>query len=220
MDDDSKYKYLFKVVLIGDASVGKTCLLRRYAKGLFIGNPGATIGVDFMMKNVDINDEVIKLQLWDTAGQERFRSLTHSYYNNAHAVVIVYDITNKRSFENLPSWLDDVHRYCKKDAIKLLVGNKKDLNDKREVDCNMAKEIGSACDIVTMETSAKDDENVDILFDSIAMELSQRLKNTDDEERPVALSKDVQTITIKTNTNNCINNNSEKLAYPTSCCKM
>lgn len=162
----------------------------------------------------------MQLQLWDTAGQERFRSLTHSYYNSAHAVVIVYDITNKRSFENLPLWLDDVQRYCKKDAIKLLVGNKKDLNDKREVDCNMAKEIGSACDIVTMETSAKDDENVDILFDSIAMELSRRLRNTDDEERSIAISKDVRTVTVKNNINNCINNNSEKLAYTTSCCKV
>jgi GTPase SAR1 family protein len=160
----------------------------------------------------------LQLQLWDTAGQERFRSLTHSYYNNAHAVVIVYDITNKRSFENLPLWLDDVQRYCKKDAIKLLVGNKKDLNDQRQVECDMAKEIGSACDIVTMETSAKDDENVDVLFDSIALELSQRLKNTDDEESTVVLT-DEQTITIKTN-NNCINNNNEKLPYTTSCCKI
>lgn len=160
----------------------------------------------------------MQLQLWDTAGQERFRSLTHSYYNNAHAVVIVYDITNKRSFENLPLWLDDVQRYCKKDAIKLLVGNKKDLNDQRQVECDMAKEIGSACDIVTMETSAKDDENVDVLFDSIALELSQRLKNTDDEESTAVLT-DEQTITIKTN-NNCINNNSEKLPYTTSCCKI
>ena len=160
----------------------------------------------------------MQLQLWDTAGQERFRSLTHSYYNNAHAVVIVYDITNKRSFENLPLWLDDVQRYCKKDAIKLLVGNKKDLNDQRQVECDMAKEIGSACDIVTMETSAKDDENVDVLFDSIALELSQRLKNTDDEESTAVLT-DEQTITIKTN-NNCINNNNEKLPYTTSCCKI
>jgi GTPase SAR1 family protein len=160
----------------------------------------------------------LQLQLWDTAGQERFRSLTHSYYNNAHAVVIVYDITNKRSFENLPLWLDDVQRYCKKDAIKLLVGNKKDLNDQRQVECDMAKEIGSACDIVTMETSAKDDENVDVLFDSIALELSQRLKNTDDEESTAVLT-DEQTITIKTN-NNCINNNNEKLPYTTSCCKI
>ena len=162
----------------------------------------------------------MQLQLWDTAGQERFRSLTHSYYNNAHAVVIVYDITNKRSFENLPLWLDDVERYCKKDAIKLLVGNKKDLSDQREVDCNMAKEIGFACDIVAMEASAKDDVNVDILFDSIAMELSQRLKNTDDEERSVVLKPDVQTISIKTNNNNCINSNSKSLPYTATCCKV
>ena len=166
-----------------------------------------------------VNFPTLQLQLWDTAGQERFRSLTHSYYNNAHAVVIVYDITNKRSFENLPVWLDDVQRYCRKDAIKILVGNKKDLNDERQVDCNMAKEIGSACDIVTMETSAKDDENVDVLFDSIAMELSQRLKHTQDEESTTGF-KDVETVIIKTNNNNCVNNNSEKLPYTASCCKV
>ena len=162
---------------------------------------------------------ILQLQLWDTAGQERFRSLTHNYYNNAHAVVIVYDITNKRSFENLPLWLDDVQRYCRKDAIKLLVGNKKDLHEQREVDCDMAKEIGSACDIVTMETSAKDDQNVDVLFDSIAMELSQRLKNTDNEDSTAVL-KDVQTISIKPN-NNCVGTSyDEKLPYAASCCKV
>ena len=116
--------------------------------------------------------------------------------------------------------MDDVERYCKKDAIKLLVGNKKDLREQRQVDCNMAKEIGSACNIVTIETSAKDDENVDILFDSIALELSQRLKNTDDEERSAVLKPDVQTITIKTNNNNCINSNSKSLPYTTTCCKV
>jgi small GTP-binding protein len=174
----------------------------------------------FHQAHVQFLFDILQLQLWDTAGQERFRSLTHSYYNNAHAVVIVYDITNKRSFENLPLWLDDVQRYCKKDAIKLLVGNKKDLNEQRQIDFDMAKEIGCACDIVTMETSAKDDENVDVLFDSIAMELSQRLKNTDNEDSTTVLN-DRQTITIKTNNNNCIsNNNSEKLPYVASCCKV
>ena len=102
----------------------------------------------------------------------------------------------------------------------MLVGNKKDLNEQRQIDFDMAKEIGCACDIVTMETSAKDDENVDVLFDSIAMELSQRLKNTDNEDSTTVLN-DRQTITIKTNNNNCIsNNNSEKLPYVASCCKV
>jgi small GTP-binding protein len=184
--------------------------------------PGAAGGCHhrFHQAHVHFLFDILQLQLWDTAGQERFRSLTHSYYNNAHAVVIVYDITNKRSFENLPLWLDDVQRYCKKDAIKLLVGNKKDLNEQRQIDFDMAKEIGCACDIVTMETSAKDDENVDVLFDSIAMELSQRLKNTDNEDSTTVLN-DRQTIIIKTNNNNCIsNNNSEKLPYVASCCKV
>lgn len=136
-------------------------------------------------------------------------------------MVIVYDITNKRSFENVPLWLDDVQRYCRKDAIKLLVGNKKDLADKREVDSDMAKEIGSACEIVTMETSAKDDENVDLLFDSIAIELNERLKNkNDDEEESSALLTDEQNTLINRKKNNYIKNDRKKLPYSTSCCKI
>lgn len=136
-------------------------------------------------------------------------------------MVIVYDITNKRSFENVPLWLDDVQRYCRKDAIKLLVGNKKDLADKREVDSDMAKEIGSACEIVTMETSAKDDENVDLLFDSIAIELNERLKNkNDDEEESSALLADEQNTLINRKKNNYIKNDRKKLPYSTSCCKV
>lgn len=136
-------------------------------------------------------------------------------------MVIVYDITNKRSFENVPLWLDDVQRYCRKDAIKLLVGNKKDLADKRDVDSDMAKEIGSACEIVTMETSAKDDENVDLLFDSIAIELNERLKNkNDDEEESSALLADEQNTLINRKKNNYIKNDRKKLPYSTSCCKV
>lgn len=156
---------------------------------------------------------MFQLQLWDTAGQERFRSLTHSYYHSAHAVVIVYDITNKKSFENLRSWLDDVERYCKKDAIKILVGNKKDLNDNRQVDFELAKTIGSSSDIVAMETSAKEDDNVDVLFNSIAAELSQRLSSTEYEEKAITLDNK-PTITIGNN------HSIGKVPYSMSCCRL
>lgn len=89
------YKYLFKVVLVGNAGVGKTCLVRRFTQGMFPPGQGATIGVDFMIKTVEVEGEKIKLQIWDTAGQERFRSITQSYYRSAHALILVFDVANQ-----------------------------------------------------------------------------------------------------------------------------
>lgn len=151
--------------------------------------------------------------MWDTAGQERFRSLTHSYYHNANAVVIVYDITNKKSFENLPSWLDDVNRYCQKDAIKVLVGNKKDLNDSRQVDFELAKLIGSASNTVAIETSAKENDNVDTLFNSIATELSKRVRGTEYEENLTTLDNS-SSVTLGNN------HSVGKVPFSMSCCRL
>ncbi|XP_022086232.1 ras-related protein Rab-30-like isoform X2 [Acanthaster planci] len=116
------YKYLFKVVLIGNAGVGKTCLVRRFTQGLFPPGQGATIGVDFMIKTVEIGGEKVKLQIWDTAGQERFRSITQSYYHSADALVLVFDVTSTESFNALPSWLKEVEQYASPKVISVLVG--------------------------------------------------------------------------------------------------
>ncbi|XP_068907253.1 ras-related protein Rab-30 isoform X3 [Tenebrio molitor] len=117
MDD---YKFLFKVVLVGNAGVGKTCLVRRFTQGLFPPGQGATIGVDFMIKTVDVDNEKVKLQIWDTAGQERFRSITQSYYRSAHALILVYDISCQPTFDCLPDWLREIEEYASSKVLRVL----------------------------------------------------------------------------------------------------
>ena len=137
------YKFLFKVVLVGNAGVGKTCLVRRFTQGMFPPGQGATIGVDFMIKTVEIEGEKIKviflfwkinslcihdfwclfqLQIWDTAGQERFRSITQSYYRSAHALILVYDVSNQPTFDCCPEWLREIEEYASPKVLKVLVG--------------------------------------------------------------------------------------------------
>ncbi|KAK2912937.1 hypothetical protein Q8A73_007050 [Channa argus] len=118
------YDYLFKIVLIGNAGVGKTCLVRRFTQGLFPPGQGATIGVDFMIKTVEIKGEKVKLQIWDTAGQERFRSITQSYYRSANALILTYDITCEDSFRCLPEWLKEIEQYANNQVVTILVGKR------------------------------------------------------------------------------------------------
>ncbi|XP_022086230.1 ras-related protein Rab-30-like isoform X1 [Acanthaster planci] len=173
------YKYLFKVVLIGNAGVGKTCLVRRFTQGLFPPGQGATIGVDFMIKTVEIGGEKVKLQIWDTAGQERFRSITQSYYHSADALVLVFDVTSTESFNALPSWLKEVEQYASPKVISVLVGNKIDLASDREVSNEEAETFADTHDMRLLETSAKESDNVDKLFMDIAVELTNNVRNSD-----------------------------------------
>lgn len=165
------YLYLFKVVLIGNASVGKTCLVRRFTQGLFPPGQGATIGVDFMVKTLELDKEKVKLQIWDTAGQERFRSITQSYYRSANALILVYDISNQPSFDCLPNWLQEIHTYAGNKALTYLVGNKSDKVESREVPTYIGEEFASRNNMRFLETSAKEADNVEKLFHHIATEL-------------------------------------------------
>eukprot|EP01083_Nonionella_stella_P109907 321089_1 len=126
------YDYLFKLVLIGDSGVGKSCLLLRFADDSFTDSYISTIGVDFRFRTVNIDMKTVKLQIWDTAGQERFRTITSAYYRGAHGIIIVYDITDKESFDNIREWLFEVSRFAADDVSMLLVGNKSDLSEKRQ----------------------------------------------------------------------------------------
>ncbi|XP_072040898.1 ras-related protein Rab-30-like [Amphiura filiformis] len=173
------YKYLFKVVLIGNAGVGKTCLVRRFTQGLFPPGQGATIGVDFMIKTVEVGGEKAKLQIWDTAGQERFRSITQSYYHSADALVLVFDVTSKESFNSLPSWLKEVEQYASPKVISVLVGNKIDLASDREVSQDEGEAFAESHTMRFLQTSAKESDNVDKLFMDIAVELTNNVRNSD-----------------------------------------
>jgi len=123
------YDYLFKLVLIGDSGVGKSCLLLRFADDSFTDSYISTIGVDFRFRTVTIDNKTVKLQIWDTAGQERFRTITSAYYRGAHGIIMVYDVTNYESFEHVEEWLNEVNKHASESTLKLLVGNKADLQE-------------------------------------------------------------------------------------------
>uniref|UniRef100_A0A452XJM9 GTP-binding protein n=1 Tax=Aegilops tauschii subsp. strangulata TaxID=200361 RepID=A0A452XJM9_AEGTS len=135
----SEYDYLFKLLLIGDSSVGKSCLLLRFADDAYVDTYISTIGVDFKIRTVELDGKSVKLQIWDTAGQERFRTITSSYYRGAHGIIIVYDVTDRESFNNVKQWLSEIDRYASDSVCKLLVGNKCDLVDSKVVDTEEAK---------------------------------------------------------------------------------
>lgn len=172
-----QHRRIFKIIVIGDSNVGKTCLTYRFCGGRFLQRSEATIGVDFREKTVQIDDEAIKLQIWDTAGQERFRkSMIAHYYRNVHAVLFVYDVTNPESFQNLTFWIDEYNRNCENvsDSVpRILVGNKCDLEDQL-VNTNAAQTFADMHQMPLFETSAKDDsrqDNVEAIFMTLAFKL-------------------------------------------------
>ncbi|KAH0727711.1 hypothetical protein KY290_003415 [Solanum tuberosum] len=167
--------YLFKLLLIGDSGVGKSCLLLRFADDSYLDSYISTIGVDFKIRTVEQDGKTIKLQIWDTAGQERFRTITSSYYRGAHGIIIVYDITDQESFNNVKQWLSEIDRYASENVNKLLVGNKSDLNDNRAVSYDTAKAFADEIGIPFMEASAKSATNVEQAFMAMAAEIKNRM---------------------------------------------
>jgi len=160
-----------KIVLLGDQSVGKTSLITRFMYDTFDNTYQATIGIDFLSKTMYLEDRTVRLQLWDTAGQERFRSLIPSYIRDSSVAIVVYDITNRASFLSTSKWIDDVRSERGNDVIIVLVGNKADLSDKRQVTHEETAAKAAQLNIMFMETSAKAGHNVKSLFKKIAMSL-------------------------------------------------
>eukprot|EP01111_Echinosteliopsis_oligospora_P001267 TRINITY_DN1186_c0_g1_i1.p1 TRINITY_DN1186_c0_g1~~TRINITY_DN1186_c0_g1_i1.p1 ORF type:complete len:223 (-),score=61.69 TRINITY_DN1186_c0_g1_i1:68-736(-) len=179
MEALSKYKLVF----LGDQSVGKTSIITRFMYDTFDSTYQATIGIDFLSKTMYLEDRTVRLQLWDTAGQERFRSLIPSYIRDSSVAIIVYDITNRSSFLNTVKWIDDVRSERGSDVIMMLVGNKTDLSDKRQVSIEEGEAKAREYDIMFIETSAKAGFNIKALFRKIASALpgidSPSLRDTD-----------------------------------------
>ena len=128
---DKSPDFLFKLVLIGDTGVGKSCILLRFADDAFTESYISTIGVDFRFRTIKVENKTVKLQIWDTAGQERFRTITSAYYRGADGIIMVYDVTNAESFGHVNDWLNEVNRYASESTCKLLVGNKNDMENKQ-----------------------------------------------------------------------------------------
>ena len=160
------YDYLFKVLLLGDTDVGKSSLILRYTEETFNSKLVNSIGVDFKMKKKEIDGKIIKVQIWDIAGHERFRSITYSYYRGANAIIIVFDITDKKSFLSITEWLKQIEKHAKENVFKFLVGNKSDLAEERKVTFEEAKEYADKHDLPYIETSAKEGININELFES------------------------------------------------------
>jgi Ras-related protein Rab-1A len=170
-----EYDYLFKLLLIGDSGVGKSCLLLRFADDTYTESYISTIGVDFKIRTIELEGKTIKLQIWDTAGQERFRTITSSYYRGAHGIIVVYDITDQDSFNDVKQWLQEIDRYACENVNKLLVGNKCDMTSKRAVETNVAQDYADQLGIPFLETSAKSSTNVEQAFIKMATEIKNRM---------------------------------------------
>jgi len=187
----AEYDYLFKLLLIGDSGVGKSCLLLRFADDTYTESYISTIGVDFKIRTVDLDSKTIKLQIWDTAGQERFRTITSSYYRGAHGIIVVYDVTDMDSFNNVKQWLNEIDRYANENVNKLLVGNKSDLTSKKVVEYSVAKAFADEIGIPFLETSAKNATNVEQAFMTMAGEIKNRMASQPTVAKPqgVALTQ-------------------------------
>ena len=180
-DNDTQYKYMFKLCLIGNAFVGKTSLLSRYSDSNFKQNYSPTIGVDFRVITLKYKDIIAKIHIWDTAGQERFISMTSNYYRSCNGFIYVYDITSRESLNNLDFWINLTNENCESNVINFLVGNKSDLEDKREVSKEEAERFAQKYNLIYLETSAKNNNNVDKLFEYFTYKLINYYENNKDQ---------------------------------------
>ena len=166
-DLDDTYDVIYKILLVGDSGVGKTNIMLRYLNKEFNINTKATVGVEFGSKNIIIDKKVIKGQIWDTAGQERYRAITSSYYKGAHGAFVVYDITLKESFEAVDRWINDLRNNTDERLEIILIGNKSDLEEKRQVTKEEGEEKAKEKEVAFMETSALNCNNIEKAFNEI-----------------------------------------------------
>ncbi|KAG0483806.1 hypothetical protein HPP92_011890 [Vanilla planifolia] len=176
MEEEHSQDYLFKIVLVGDSAVGKSNLLARFARDEFYASSKSTIGVEFQTQKLVIDGKEIKAQIWDTAGQERFRAVTAAYYRGAVGALVVYDITRRPTFENVSRWLSELNSHSDMNVVTILVGNKTDLKDSREVSTEEGKALAELESLFFMETSALESHNVVAAFETVVKEIYDILR--------------------------------------------
>ena len=181
---DNDYKFIFKVLLLGNTNVGKSALVLRFVDDICNDNFVPTIGVDFSLKKLEIDQKKIKMQIWDNQGQERFKTVLPSYYRGVHGILLVYDVTEKDSFNNLNYWLMEIEKNANKNVIKVLIGNKTDLEDKRVISYNQGKEFADMHGLKFVETSVKKNKNVREAFEILGREImAANLDKTIDKQK-------------------------------------
>ena len=175
----------FKFIVIGSSGVGKTAILKRLVDDVFTGESQSTIGVEFIATTIDVDGQSVKLQIWDTAGQERFRSIAKAYFRSAVGVILVFDLTDRKSFEDLNQWLNDVHSLCDPNAVVTLIGNKSDLNAQRAITQSEAESFAQMHQLTYLETSALGGDNIQEAFQRTAAAVYRKSVNNK-KDGPVA----------------------------------
>lgn len=170
------YDYLFKLLLIGDSGVGKTCVLFRFSEDQFNSTFISTIGIDFKIRTIELEGKKVKLQIWDTAGQERFRTITTAYYRGAMGIMLVYDITNMKSFDNIKNWIRNIEEHASGDVEKMILGNKCDMEEKRVVSQEKGQMLALEYGIKFLETSAKAGDNIEKAFFTMARDIKTKME--------------------------------------------
>ncbi len=182
MEEENSYELLYKIIIIGDTSVGKSNILSRYVKNEFSENQKSTVGVELGIKFLKTQGINTKIQIWDTAGQERYRSITSSYYKGSHGCFIVYDITNESSFESVERWYEHVQKETSKDISIILVGNKCDLENERKVSKEKGEEKAKNLKCAFFETSALSNINIDKIFEALSNNIYEKTGGNKNEE--------------------------------------
>ena len=208
-NNNNEYEYLLKYLIIGNSGVGKSCLLLRYADDVYTDKHIITIGVDFKIKSLGVDGKNVKTNIWDTAGQERFKNITVSYYKGAAGVMLVYDITDSESFNKINEWLIEVEKNAPNNVYKILVGNKSDKVEERQVSYDQGKEFADSYGMKFIETSAKNATNVEDAF----VTMTKEIVNIKKQQKEINNKDTKPTIKIGDNTKNIKSSNGG------GCCK-
>ena len=193
MDDDN-YELMVKVVIVGDSGVGKTNIMSKYLKNEFHEDSKATVGVEFGSKQFNIQGHQVKAQIWDTAGQERYKAITSAYYKGAKGAFIVYDISRKNTFDSISRWVSDITATADKKITLILIGNKSDLEDQRQVTKEQGEEKAKEFGLAFLETSASSGDNLEKAFSLMINEVYKKCQediNAETDDNVVDQGKDI-----------------------------